>query len=178
MHHKTLFVLVCPVVCPFPSSDPNVSPDPQESVFPHPHRTKTEGYRRNRSFLYSTMTSWVILPLASLLALFLAGSPARAQTGTCPPVSNISVHAGFDFERFANGTRWNVIQYNKIIPIEGLDMEVVKSDVSLLFSRDPNNTMTVNLGELSATWIELYKPFIFLTSDGLDIMLALEYILL
>ena len=115
------------------------------------------------------MTSWVILPLASLLAL-LAGSLARAQTGTCPPVSNISVHAGFDFERFANGTRWNVIQYNKIIPIEGLDMEVVKSDVSLLFSRDPNNTMTVNLGELSATRIELYKPSIFLTSDGLDIM--------
>ena len=116
------------------------------------------------------MTSWVILPLASLLALFLAGSLARAQSSTCPPVSTIPVHAGFDFERFANGTRWNVIQYNKIIPIEGLDMEVVKSDVSLLFSRDPNNTMTVNLGELSATLIELNKPFIFLTSDGLDIM--------
>nr|XP_022286283.1 retinol-binding protein 4-A-like [Crassostrea virginica] len=91
------------------------------------------------------MTSWVILPLASLLALFLAGSPARAQTGTCPPVSNIPVQTGFDFDRFANGTRWNVIQYNKIIPIEGLDMEVVKSDVSLMFSRDPNDTMTVNL---------------------------------
>ena len=126
------------------------------------------------------MTSWVILPLASLLALLLAGSPTRAQTGTCPPVSNIPVQTGFDFDRFANGTRWNVIQYNKIIPIEGLDMEVVKSDVSLLFSRDLNNTMTVNLGELSATRIELYKPFIFFTSDGLDtflvISLALESI--
>ena len=66
-------------------------------------------------------------------------------------------------------------------------MEVVKSDVSLMFSRDPNNTMTVNLGELPAKLIELYKPFIFLTSDGLhdikrpsipcDIARTREYIL-
>lgn len=157
MHHKTLFncprlsrCLSVPLQWPVRQSrPPRVRP-------PSPHRTKTEGYRRNRSFLYSTMTSWVILPLASLLALLLAGSLARAQTGTCPPVSNIPVQTGFDFDRFANGTRWNVIQYNKIIPIEGLDMEGVKSDVSLLFSRDPNNTMTVNLGELSATRIELH----------------------
>lgn len=36
--------------------------------------------------------------------------------------------------------------YNKIIPIEGLDMQVVKSDVSLMFSRDADNNKTVTLG--------------------------------
>lgn len=37
--------------------------------------------------------------------------------------------------------------YSKIIPIEGLDMQVVKSDVSLMFSRDADNNKTVTLGK-------------------------------
>lgn len=90
------------------------------------------------------MTSRLLF-LSSLVAL--VAWPARAQTGTCPVVSSISVQPGFDYESFANESRWNVVLYNKIIPIEGLDMQVVKSDVSLMFSRDADNNKTVTLGK-------------------------------
>ncbi|XP_052716842.1 retinol-binding protein 4-B-like [Crassostrea angulata] len=84
-----------------------------------------------------------LLFLSSLVVL--VAWPARAQTGTCPVVSSISVQPGFDYDSFANESRWNVVLYNKIIPIEGLDMQVVKSDVSLMFSRDADNNKTVTL---------------------------------
>lgn len=84
-----------------------------------------------------------LLFLSSLVAL-LAQS-IRALTGTCPAVSSIAVPPDFDYDRFANESRWNIVMYNKIIPIEGLDMQVVKSDVSLLFSRDADNNQTVTL---------------------------------
>lgn len=90
------------------------------------------------------MTSRLLF-LSSLVAL--VAWPARAQTGTCPVVSSISVQPGFDYESFANESRWNVVLYSKIIPIEGLDMQVVKSDVSLMFSRDADNNKTVTLGK-------------------------------
>lgn len=92
----------------------------------------------------TTMVSWSVR-LFVLAVCFTR--TVCSQSSTCPQISSIPFQSSFDFDRFAGELKWNVLLYNKIVPIEGLDMPVNKSDLSFLFSRNSNNTQTVTIGK-------------------------------
>ncbi|XP_062566877.1 retinol-binding protein 4-B-like [Saccostrea cucullata] len=89
------------------------------------------------------MVSWVVVQVF-LLAVHLAKF-VRSHTHSCPQVSNIPVQSEFDFNRFSGGQKWNLVLYNKIMPIEGLEMPVDKSDIAFLFTRNASDAQVVSI---------------------------------
>jgi hypothetical protein len=57
--------------------------------------------------------------------------------GTCPQVSSIPVQPNFDFDKFADGgVKWNMVLYNQMVPIEGVNASLQESNVFFRFSRN------------------------------------------